>query len=108
MSAGLFLPSIRPMGRLLHEVFLLAWNWQQHLALSSDALARLLRHDGCSLLLSEALAQRVHDVDDVPGLRLGAVAGDHDAGLLLLEYVDERFLVPVDELCRLEISRLAL
>jgi hypothetical protein len=96
--ADVFRPSIQLIGRLLQgPLALLSWNRKQHLALPFDALAGLLRRGGSSLLLGNAPAKRVNDIEDVLGPRHGALPRDHDARLLLLEHFNDGFLVMVDE-----------
>src|SRR5271155_4358439 len=75
-----------------------AGNRKQHLALSLDALRGPLRQRGCSLLLSNALAERVHNIDDVLRLGRGPLTGDRDASLFLLEQLDDGLLVAIHEL----------
>ncbi len=56
----------------------------------------------------QSLAQRVHDIDQVQRLRRGPFAEDRDAGLFLLEQLDDGLLVAIHELRWIEVGRLAL
>src|SRR5438477_148648 len=53
----------------------------------------------------QALAQRVHQVDDV-ALGLDLVLGDRSAGPLLIDQIDQRRLVVIFELLRFEVAGL--
>ena len=108
-SAGLFLTSACSFGRLCHGgLALVTRNGKQHLALSLNALAPLLRRSGCGFFLCNATAECVHDVRNILRPRRGMLARYRHAGLFLLEHLDHGLFIMVDELCWVEVSRLAL
>src|SRR5579863_10340157 len=72
-----------------------ARNGKQHLALSLNPLAPLLRRSGCGFFLGNAAAERVHEVHSILRPRRGMLPRYRQAGLLFLEHLDNGFLIVI-------------
>src|SRR5674476_946541 len=98
------------LGRWLCLTLALSGDSHQHFALAGCGLLRLPalgRLRGASLAdVAQALAQRVHQVDDIAGVTRLHGGADRLALALLVQEFDQSVLVPVLELLGLEVGRL--
>src|ERR1700686_2268387 len=76
--------------------------------LGFEAPAPLLRPSRSCFFLCNAAAERVHEVHSVLRPRRGMLPRYRQAGLLLLEHLDNRFLVVINKLRGVEVGRFAL